>query len=102
MFFVIAATSRSPARSWTRGASLSSNGRRTSRSVSSVGRFFMDVVAKPHLPSVNHPDEQAAQTHRGTFGRICEVQHGFSIAPFKLAATRVRVVGDFHQGLANT
>src|ERR1039458_6018686 len=102
MFFVIAATSRSPARSWTRGASRKTNGRRTSRLVLSVGRFFTDRVAKTDLSSLNHACEQAAQTHRRTFRRIGYIQRGFSIPPLKFFTTRMRGVSDFQQRLADT
>src|ERR1035438_5991213 len=101
MFFVIAATSRSPARSWTRGASLKTNGRRTSRLLLSVGRFFVDRVAKPHLPSMDYPCEHTAQMHRQTFRSIGEIQHGLPIASFELAAARVGNIRNFQDGLAN-
>src|SRR6266404_4933384 len=98
---VIAATSRSPARSCTRGASLNSNGRRTSCSVSSVGRFFMDRVTGPDLSFMNHPRKQTAQSRRQTLGRIGEIQRRLSVTPLEFRAACVRMVGDFQHSLAN-
>src|SRR5580704_9787899 len=101
MAIVVLATSRSPARSATRGASPGSNGRRISRSVSSVGRFFVDGVTWPNLSFMNDPRQQAAQSRRQTLGSLGEIQRGFSITSFEFHAPRVRMVGDFQYDRPN-
>src|ERR1700683_4989183 len=102
MAIVVLATSRSPARRATRGASAGSNGRRISRSVSSVGRFFVDGVTRPDLSFMNHLRQQTAQSRRQTLGRIGQIQRRLSVTPLKFHAARVRMVGDFQHDVANT
>src|SRR5580704_10448251 len=101
MFFVVAATARSPARSCTRDASLNANGRRTSRSVSSVGRFFVDGIAKTNLSSLNNAGVQTAESQCAAFERIGQIKHGLSVPPLKLDATCVRVVRNFDHRLTD-
>src|SRR5579863_10143407 len=101
MFLVVAATAWSPARSCTRGASPRSNGRRISRSVSSVGRFFGNDVSKTHLSFMDYTGVQAPKPQLEAFGRVCEITHGLPIAALKFDAPCVWVIRDLNYRLTD-